>query len=286
MRLQLVFLGTGGAWGTPRLGCSCPACRRLRPWNFHDPDFRTRSSLLLVFDPDEPRPRRYVVDTTPDFRFQALREDLQDLDGVLVTHVHSDHVMGFDDLFPMIRQREREHRPPVTLRAHPAVLAELREHFGYAFPKLAVRPLELQHLVPLWPGAPWRVSPFRVPHGRVFTTGFLFVSDARRVAYISDFGRRGKAPIPETVLPFLEALDLLVLDGTDLLRDERPHHAPFSTSKTLVERLAPKRVVFTHVGHALEGAPPLVHADAARQLAVELPNADLARDGMVVDFPD
>ena len=86
--LQLTVLGSGTSMGVPTLGCHCAVCESPDPH-----DRRTRPSVLLAYGG-----RNVVVDTTPDFRYQAMRARIDHLDAVLFTHGHADHVMGLDDI--------------------------------------------------------------------------------------------------------------------------------------------------------------------------------------------
>ena len=88
--IQLTVLGSGTSMGVPTLGCHCAVCEST---DTHDK--RTRPSILL-----ERAGRNVVVDTTPDFRMQAMRARLERLDAVLYTHAHADHIMGLDDIRP------------------------------------------------------------------------------------------------------------------------------------------------------------------------------------------
>ena len=88
--LQLTVLGSGTSMGVPTLGCHCAVCDST---DTHDK--RTRPSILLAYNG-----RNVVIDTTPDFRFQAMREKIERLDAVLYTHSHADHILGLDDIRP------------------------------------------------------------------------------------------------------------------------------------------------------------------------------------------
>ncbi len=82
--------------GVPTLTCHCRVCSSTDP---HDK--RLRPSILLVHNG-----QTAVIDTTPDFRYQALRVGLERLDAILFTHAHADHILGFDDIRPFnIRQK-------------------------------------------------------------------------------------------------------------------------------------------------------------------------------------
>src|SRR6058998_2790170 len=85
--LKVTILGSGTSMGVPTLGCHCRVC------SSNDPrDKRLRPSLLLSRNG-----QNVVIDTTPDFRQQALRSGIDRLDAILLTHGHADHILGFDD---------------------------------------------------------------------------------------------------------------------------------------------------------------------------------------------
>ena len=89
--MKLTFLGTGTSTGVPSIGCDCETCRSDDPR-----DKRLRVSILI-----EHRDKKILVDTSIDFRQQALRAKISHLDAVLITHCHVDHVFGLDDIRPL-----------------------------------------------------------------------------------------------------------------------------------------------------------------------------------------
>ena len=116
---ELTFLGTGSSVGVPMIGCACETCRSTDPR-----DKRLRCSVL-VRTPE----CQFVVDTGPDFRTQCLRENIRQLDAVLLTHPHMDHLTGFDEL----RRFTIEEEAVMPIYARPSCLEVVERMFFYAF---------------------------------------------------------------------------------------------------------------------------------------------------------
>src|SRR5882762_6444639 len=119
MNATLTVLGSGTSMGVPTLGCECAVCRSPNPR-----DRRSRPSVLIDFGGNT-----VLIDTTPDFREQALREKIRKIDAVLYTHAHADHVLGLDDLRPL--SFLRPNKIPLYARADHAAL--IQTMFRYAF---------------------------------------------------------------------------------------------------------------------------------------------------------
>ena len=102
MKATLTVLGSGTSMGVPTIGCNCRVCTSTDPH-----DYRTRPSIMVEYD------RRCVlIDTTPDFRQQAIREKITRIDAILYTHAHADHILGLDDVRPLsFRQSGKD--PPL-----------------------------------------------------------------------------------------------------------------------------------------------------------------------------
>src|SRR5579862_3258058 len=117
--LQLTILGSGTSMGVPTLGCHCDVCESSDAL-----DKRTRPSVLLSYGG-----RNVVIDTTPDFRYQAMRARVDRLDAVIYTHAHADHILGLDDIRPYnIRQKGA-----IPIYGAPDTLETLRKQFAYIF---------------------------------------------------------------------------------------------------------------------------------------------------------
>jgi phosphoribosyl 1,2-cyclic phosphate phosphodiesterase len=252
--MKLTFLGTGTSTGVPTLACDCHVCRSSDPR-----DKRTRPSVLLEYDG-----RVIVIDTTPDFRQQALRAQLRRLDAVVFTHDHADHILGLDD----VRVFYFRQKIPIPIYADHRTMESIRRVYKYIFDQSYVYG-GLAKLDPQLIDGPFdlwgeRLIPIHVLHGDLPVLGFRFGA----AAYITDF-----SVIPETTLPLLEGLDLLVLDA--LRHQPHPTHSSVEQSLRLVERLQPKRAFFTHIAHEL--GHDETNAALPRQVR-------LAYDGLVLEL--
>src|SRR5690606_8385337 len=118
-RMQVTLLGTGTSTGVPVIGCQCGVCRSSDPR-----DNRTRCSALISIDG-----LTVVIDTGPDFRQQALRHGIREVDAVLLTHHHADHIAGMDDLRPFFFGNDR----PIPCYAHPETARVVANTFSYIF---------------------------------------------------------------------------------------------------------------------------------------------------------
>ena len=255
--LKVTVLGSGTSMGVPTLGCPCRVCASTDPR-----DKRLRPSLLLSRGG-----QNVVIDTTPDFRQQALRVSLDRLDAILLTHGHADHILGFDDIRPFnLRQRSA-----LPVYSNEETFRIIRRVFAYVFddkPTLSTVPsvklYDIQQPIELL-GIPF--IPVPLLHGEMEVLGFRF----GRAAYLTDFSR-----IPDFSMALLEGLDELVLDA---LRDiPHPMHQTVEQALAIIQQLKPRRAWFTHIAHDLP------HAETnARLLRMGFPHVQLAYDGLEFD---
>lgn len=254
--------------GVPTLGCQCAVCTDARQPG--SPNRRTRPSILLSYGshPETGSPYQVLVDTGPDFHAQATRMNLRYVDAVLYTHGHADHVLGMDDLRPLSFGPAQG----IPLFADDDTADVLERVFEYTFRKENRYPtsarVKLERLpqttgatVQLF-GATFVLVP--VTHGPTTILGYRF----GEAAYLTDL-----SDIPESSLPLLEGLDILILDA--LRRQPHPSHAHLEKSVQLVERLRPRRAFFTHISHDLE------HTETNSGLAA---NVQLAYDDQQLTF--
>ncbi|MEL7161199.1 MAG: MBL fold metallo-hydrolase [Bacteroidota bacterium] len=168
---SLTLLGTGTSQGVPVLGCDCGVCRSTDPR-----DQRHRASALL-----RAKGQNFVIDTGPDFRTQLLRERVDTIAGVLITHEHYDHTAGLDDLRPFCF-KQRIHMPVYCL---PRVAKDLRQRYAYAFsdypgvPRLDIREVNPGDTIQFG-GQPLELV--EVIHGQLPILGFRW----GEIAYLTD----------------------------------------------------------------------------------------------------
>jgi phosphoribosyl 1,2-cyclic phosphate phosphodiesterase len=250
---QLVFLGTGTSVGVPCIGCGCDVCQSDDPRNK-----RLRCSLALGLPGGT-----LLIDSTPDLRYQFLRERIPYADAILYTHEHTDHTLGLDEtrLFYYATGRA------TPLYCEKLVEERLRSAFEYAFvpgnesyaggvPMIEFHRIGLEPFTLLGQ----RIIPLRLKHGRFDVLGFRFGN----IAYCTDTNL-----IPPESLALMHGLDVLIIDA---LRP-RPHVSHFSVDEAveLAQQLQPKRTLFTHMGHEID------HATINAALP---PGMELAYDGL------
>jgi len=251
--LRITVLGSGTSVGVPTLGCDCEVCRSEDPR-----DKRMRPSVLLTY-----AGKNVLIDTTPDFRSQALRAGIMALDAVLYTHAHADHIMGLDDIRPYnFRQRSS-----IPIFGAPETLDAIRRSFSYIFhvgvTQTSVPRIETHTI----DGAPFELFgqnfiPVPLMHGDSRIYGFRFGA----AAYLTDHSE-----VPGETLDQLHGLDVLFLEA--LRRRPHPTHSTLERSLRYVERIAPSRAFFTHICHDLG------HARTEELLP---PHVRLAYDGLEI----
>jgi len=224
-------LGSGTSTGVPTIGCRCEVCTSTDPR-----DSRLRPSILVRY-----AGRGILIDTTPDFRTQALRAQIERVDAILYTHAHADHILGLDDVRPFNYRQRAE----IPIYAKQETLDAIRRVFQYAFepepaqtsiPRLKLHPIEDEpfDLFGL------TIQPLRVMHGEARILGFRFGA----AAYITD-----QSDIPEATKEKLRGLDVLFLDA--LRHKPHPTHSTVAQSLKWVEEFKPRRTYFTHISHDL-----------------------------------
>jgi len=244
--MEITILGSGTSTGVPMVGCDCSVCKSDKVENR-----RLRTSILITTNLS-PRSKNILVDTTPDLRYQLLRENIKTIDHLIITHEHADHIAGIDDLRPLCF-KENKHIPITTsLRCAKA----LRQNFSYIFsnldplnvggggiPLLSINsPLNFETsnvCEQIIEDIPFTF--FYLPHGKAmetmgfYTNGFAYIPDCSFV--------------PENIVTLLQQkeIDYLLIASLQF----KPHdtHLTHEMGFELIKRIAPKRAGQIHLNH-------------------------------------
>lgn len=255
------FLGTGGSMGIPVIGCTCPVCLSGSPHNI-----RMRPSALI-----HAAGRRILIDCGPDFKEQALKHNINTLDGIIFTHAHHDHTAGLDEL------------RIYTLRSHqalPCLLSSesakaIRNRFNYMFDesdpyasltaKFDLQLLEEERGVTIFQGL--KIRYFSYEQGKMRVDGFRFGN----LAYVTDIRH-----YPETIFEDLQDVNTLILSALRF----SPSALHFSVDEAIdfARRVGAKETWFMHIAHDLD------HEKTNAYLPMGM---RLAHDGLQLEFsPD
>jgi phosphoribosyl 1,2-cyclic phosphate phosphodiesterase len=228
---SVTFLGTGTSQGIPVIGSNHPVCKSSDP-----KDKRLRVSVLLQWNDFT-----YVIDCGPDFRQQMLRQNVSKLDGILLTHEHSDHTAGLDDIRPFNFMQGN-----MPFYAHKRVFKSLHERFAYIF--------ETENK---YPGAP-SVEEIEIDKDSIFTIGgkqVVSIEAYHDTLPVLGFRVEGFTyltdvkTIAEEEIEKIKGTNVLVVNA---LREE-PHYSHFNLSEALdfIERVKPKITYLTHISHLM-----------------------------------
>ena len=239
--MKVIVLGCGTSSGVPRIGGDWGACDPLNPRNR-----RTRASVLVQSDTTT-----ILVDTGPDMREQLLNAGVSNIDAVVWTHEHADHIHGIDDL----RQIFHLKGEPVSCYARERCLESLERRFRYVFhgrggypPTSTIALLEDEIRV-----GDLTIRTVDMPHGGITTAGLRFEHDGKSFGYSTDFHE-----FTMEMEELFAGLDLWVVDA--LRRAPHPTHANLATTLDAIERLKPKRAILTHMDHSMD------YAELSREL--------------------
>lgn len=249
--IYVTMLGSGTSKGVPEVGCNCHVCRST---DSHDK--RLRASIYV-----STRGLNLLIDASPDFRQQALTHDIREIDAVLVTHSHYDHVGGIDDLRPFCVFGD------IAMYLRKDVAEDLRKRLDYCFrphPYPGVPTFQLHEIG----NEPFiirdvKITPVSVNHAKLPIVGFR-IGD---FAYITD-----AKTIPENEIDKLKDLKVLIVNCLRI----RPHFSHFNLEEALelVKRIRPHKTFLTHISHELG-----LHKDINRRLPE---GVELAYDGMKI----
>ncbi|MCE2995806.1 MAG: MBL fold metallo-hydrolase [Cyclobacteriaceae bacterium] len=228
--MKVTLLGTGTSQGVPVIGCSCEVCQSM--------DYRDKRLRVSVHI--ELEGKSFVIDTGPDFRQQMLRENISQLDAVLLTHSHKDHIAGLDDIraFNFMQQRD------MPVYGTNATLQQLRTVFYYAFeetrypgtPQIQLMTIDEQpfHVLDI-PIIPLPVMHLRMPVLGFRIGGFSYITDANFIS-------------PET-MNRLVGTEVLILNA--LQREPHISHFTLQEAIDIAKKVGARQTYFTHISHKL-----------------------------------
>lgn len=243
--MKIKFLGTGTSHGVPVVDCMmsgyelCP--RGVCEASITDSKHRRGRASIFI----EINNKNILIDVSADFREQVLREKIDKIDAVLLTHQHADHIMGMPD----IRSYSRILENGLPLYASEETIKSITKTFSYIFdPNTFIGggiPSIERHIIGEEPVVVEGVTftPIPVIHGSCKGCyGYRF----ENVAYIPDVKE-----IPESSYELLKDLDLLIID---CLRLDNPHvtHMILPESLEVIKRVKPKKALFTHMCHGID----------------------------------
>ncbi|MFK7981766.1 MAG: MBL fold metallo-hydrolase [Saprospiraceae bacterium] len=250
--MKITFLGTGTSQGVPVIGCECEVCQ-----SNDTKDERLRTSAMVEW-----KGKTIIIDAGPDFRQQLLRAKVTDVDAILMTHEHNDHVIGMDDVRPL----NFKHQKSMPVYAEERVRKELKERFAYIFaenpypgaPRLTLESIEEGENITI---EDLTIQPIRAWHGNLPVFGFRFGD----FTYLTDVNR-----IEATELAKVKGTKILALDALH----HSKHHAHFNMEEALalIEELQPEQAYLMHISHRM-GLAEKVNAILPEQV-------ELAYDGL------
>lgn len=253
--MKIIFLGTGTSTGVPELNCECEVCQSRNP-----KDNRLRTSILI-----EVKGNNILIDCGPDFRQQMINSQTTEIDAVLLTHEHYDHVSGLDDLRPFTKYHSipifAEHKNAQKLRQRtPYCFGEIT---ASSFPKLALKEIGLEAFE--FQGI--RIIPIRVMHGNLPILGYRIGN----VAFLTDL-----TEIPHSEYDKLKNLDILIIGA--LRRQKHNTHQNIEEALVKIGRINAKRNFLIHASHGIG-----LHDEISKEL---LPHTSLSHDGLVIEVND
>lgn len=251
---NITFLGTGTSQGIPVIGSNDPVCKSM-----DTKDKRLRTSALIHYKGVD-----ILIDCGPDFRQQMLRENKSNVDVVLITHEHTDHTGGLDDLRPINFLKGQD----IPIYGKERVLEDIKRRYAYAFAEEK------------YPGAPGfelhsvqgiitlpnvSILPINVLHGKLPILGFKIGG----LSYITD-----ASYVSEEEIEKIKHTDILVINA--LRKDAHASHFNLTQALEFIDKVKPQKAYLTHISYQLG-----FHEEIEKMLP---PNFFPAYDGLKVEF--
>ncbi|SMC47357.1 MBL fold metallo-hydrolase [Pedobacter africanus] len=253
--MKVTFLGTGTSQGIPVITCNCVVCRSA-----DHKDKRLRVSVLV-----ETGDKTIVIDSGPDFRYQMLRAGVKDLDAIIFTHEHKDHVAGLDDIRPFNYLLKKN----IDIYAVERVQHALKREFSYIFaeahyPGLPQIDLHTINNETFYIGNT-AIVPLDIMHYKLPILGFR-IGD---FTYITD-----AKTIPDATVEKIKGTRVLVVNA--LQKEQHISHFTLAEAIEFAEKVGAETTYFTHISHNLG-----LHEHVEKDLPA---NIKLAYDGLTILF--
>ncbi len=251
----VTVVGSGTSQGVPVIACHCPVCKSK-----DKKDHRLRSSIHVQL-----KDKSIVIDTGPDFRQQMLKNNIEQLDAVLFTHEHKDHVAGLDDVRPYNFKQKK----PVDIYCSNRVFDALKREYIYVFdPKFKYPGIPQINQISIDKNSTIRIGnttiyPIEVMHYKLPVLGFRM----NKFAYITD-----AKTISNEEKEKIKNLDVLIINA--LRKEEHISHLNLEQAVEMIHELSPKKAYLTHISH---------HMGLHEEIESKLPeNIKIAYDGLQI----
>ena len=254
LKIVATVLGTGTSQGVPVVACNCDVCKSKDPR-----DKRLRSSLLLTING-----QNLVIDAGPDFRQQMLRENVNSLNAILLTHEHVDHIFGLDD----IRSYNWIQKHPMEIYAEKRVQQAIRRIFNYVFAEFKYPGIPKMHLKNVDDSVfaidGIDITPIRCYHHKLPVYGYRIGN----LTYVTDTNF-----IPDEELEKIMGSKILIINT--LRKEKHLSHFNLEEALEVIEKVQPEKAYLTHISHAFGK-----HADIEKELPE---NVFMAYDGLKLE---
>lgn len=252
--IKITFLGTGTSQGVPVIGCDCVVCDST-----NHQDKRLRTSVLV-----DCSNQTLVIDVGPDFRQQMLRAAVKNLNAILITHEHNDHIIGLDDVRPFNFKKWQD----MPVFASKRVIGQLKKRFSYVFSENPYpgSPMIKLHTISKendFNAAGIPITPIEVRHGGLPILGFR-IGDFTYLTDVKTISATEKHKVKNSKVLVINALH----------HKEHHSHLNLEQALNLIEELAPEQAYLTHLSHRMG-----MHEEVSKSLP---PNVSIAYDGLQV----
>lgn len=287
--MRIRVLGCGTSTGVPVPGCECHVCTSKDPRNsrlrtsafleIQRKDFQSAATNGLAVETPDEVVHRILIDTGPDLRTQLLREDIREVDAVLYTHTHADHIFGIDDLRGICFSQKRSilgfgsiHTVNDLRSFFPYIFSPDPSYMGGAPPKVDLHSFEESGIVVIEKPdlGILRIQAIPILHGNLPILGYRI----GKFAYLTDCSE-----IPESSRALLKGLDLLFLSG--LRPKPHPTHLSLEQAQAEILTIAPKQAYLIHLSHDVDYETEM--KILKERLGESQQHIELAYDGLRVE---